>query len=94
VARRDEDAGRCGKARGGWRGAANARWCRKVWQGATEVQGGAARHNGGLCGFGVVLGVFGSYLHVKRSDYGAVATNDDFLVTRGLAVKGIMWLRK
>jgi len=46
------------------------------------------------CCFGAVLGVFGSYLGVERSDYGAVATDDDFLVTCGLAVKGIMWLRK
>ena len=38
--------------------------------------------------------LFGCYLGVERSDYGAVATDDDFLVTCGLAVKGIMWLRK
>jgi len=34
------------------------------------------------------------FLGAERSDYGAVATDDDFLVTCGLAVKGIMWLRK
>jgi len=38
--------------------------------------------------------LFGCYLGVERSDYGVVATDDDFLVTCGLAVKGIMWLRK
>jgi len=70
-----------------------------------EVQGGAARHDRGAtrrgravasawCGFRVVLGVFGSYLGVERTDYGVVATVDDFLVTCGLAVKGIIWLQK
>jgi len=34
--------------------------------------------------------LFGCYLGVERSDYGVVATDDDFLVTCGLAVKGIM----
>ena len=53
-------------------------------QGATEMQGGA------WCGFGAFLGVFESYLGVERSDYGAVGTDDDFLVTRGLAVKDII----
>jgi len=72
---------------------------------AVEVQVGAARHDGGATrrdgamasswyDFGAVLGVFGSYLGVERNDYRSVATDDDFLVTCGLAVKGIMWLRK
>jgi len=38
--------------------------------------------------------LFGCYLGVERSDYGTVATDDNILMTCGLAVKGIMWLRK
>jgi len=48
---------------------------------------------------GVVLGLFwmclGTVLGVERSDYGGpMDTGDDFLVTSGLVVKGIMWLWK
>jgi len=91
AARRDGDAGRCGEARGGAARRSSAGRCGKAQRRCREGQRGTAE---AWCGFRAILGVFGSYLGVERSDYGAVATDDDFFVTRGLAVKGIMWLRK